>query len=405
MFNSFSSALSALKAHSVAVDTVGNNLANVNTTGYKASDVAFKDVVADAMGARTESGMGVSRPMSIRNYSQGAVQTSSGALDAAIQGRGFFTVKNDAGAVLFTRDGSFQVDREGFVVTLTGERVQQYVPGTGLQDIQVPSVGTAATATANISLVANLDAGATADASSRFTAPVEIVDSLGARHVLTTTFEKTGDNAWSYSITIPGEDLTSGGTTPVEVGTGTLAFDTSGNLVIPDPTFTEINISGFKNAAADMTGVRFSLVDGEGNPQLTQFTQTSSVSKTNQDGLSSAQLVSATMADGGSIRLRYANGRETDFAKLAVALVANPDTLAGAGSNMYRTTFETNDPSYGFADTGGRGRIKSSSLEGSTVDIAREFTNLIIFQRGYQANSRVITTADELSQEVLNLKR
>jgi flagellar hook protein FlgE len=405
MFNSFSSALSALKAHSAAVDTVGNNLANVNTSGFKASGVAFKDIVAETMGTRTESGMGVSRPMAIRNFTQGAVQSSSGTLDAAIQGSGFFTVKNQEGAVLFTRDGSFQVDREGYVVTLTGERVQQYVPGSGLKDIQIPSVGTEATPTGNMSIVANLDAGAAADATSAFTAPVEIVDSLGARHVLTIAFEKTGDNAWSYSVTIPGEDLASGGTGPVEVGTGTLSFDTSGKLTIPDPPFSEINISGFKNAAADMNGVRFSLVDDEGNALITQFTQTSAVSKTNQDGLTSSQLVSASMADGGSIRLRYANGRETDFAKLAVALVANPDTLAGAGNNMFRTSFETNDPSFGFADTGGRGRIKASSLEGSTVDIAREFTNLIIYQRGYQANSRVITTADELSQEVLNLKR
>src|SRR5687768_6550660 len=138
MFNSFSAALSALKAHSTAVDTVGHNLANVNTTGFKSTDVAFRDLVAESLGSGQETGMGVTRPITVRNFSQGAIQSTSGPLDAAIQGSGFFVVRDGTGSRLLTRDGGFKLDENGYVVTLTGERVQQYVSGA-LSDIQVPA--------------------------------------------------------------------------------------------------------------------------------------------------------------------------------------------------------------------------------------------------------------------------
>lgn len=407
MFNSFSSALSALRAHSVAVDTVGHNLANVNTAGFKASDVAFKDIVAESMGGgKSETGMGVSRPLTVRHFSQGAVQTTSGALDAAIQGNGFFVVRDSQGARLLTRDGSFQLDSQGFVVTLTGERVQQYVNGT-LADIQIPSGPSGASATTRIGINANLDA--TTPVGGTFSTPVEVVDSLGVTHVLTFQFTKTADGKWGYDVLIPGADV--GDTDPLvsifsSPPTTTLDFDATGKLTAPDsdPGTIDLTVTGLVSGANDLS-ISWSLYNAAGQPTITQFAQKSSVSPGTRDGYPSAEVVSVGMADGGRIIARYANGQERAVADLAIALVSNPGSLAAVGNNNFRVSAENAPPTYGLAETGGRGKVKAQSLEASTVDIAREFTNLIIYQRGYQANSRVITTADEMSQETLNLKR
>ncbi|MGH9632789.1 MAG: flagellar hook protein FlgE [Bryobacteraceae bacterium] len=405
MFNSFSSALSSLKAHSTAIDTVGHNLANVNTTGFKTSSVAFKDLVSESMGSGREAGMGVNRPLTVRSFNQGAIQSSSGQLDAAIQGNGFFVVKDSEGAQFYTRDGGFRVDREGYMVTLTGERVQKYVNGS-VSDIQVPAGAAGARQTSVMSMIANLDAaGIVGQSSGSFSTPIEVVDSLGTRHTLTVEFTKSGTNEWGYDVFIPGEDV--GDTAPVSVVTpGTITFNADGTIATPDAASgtVDIDITGLVNGASDLS-LTWNLYNSDQTPTLTQFSQTSAVTKVSQDGFASAELLSVGMQDGGSIVARYANGDEKEVGKLAIALVSNPESMVGAGNNNFRTSTESSDPVIGISGVGGRGKIKSGALEASTVDIAREFTNLIVFQRGYQANSRVITTADELSQEVLNLKR
>jgi flagellar hook protein FlgE len=408
MFNSFSSALSALKAHSAAVDTVGNNLANVNTTGFKGSDVAFRDIVSESIGAGTEAGMGVSRPITVRNFSQGAIQTTSGALDAAIQGNGFFVVKDGTGSRLLTRDGTFQLDKSGYIVTLTGERVQQYVDGV-MSDIQIPSGASPARQTTSLAVTANLDA--TAQIGDALSSPVEVVDSLGVTHVVTLKYTKTAANEWSVDALIPDNEIGGADATLVTLfadplpAENTIEFDGTGKLLTPAaPGQLTIAIPGLTSGAEDMS-ITLNFHDAKGVGLVTQFAQASAVSKTDQDGFPAAEVVGVGMADGGRVIARYGNGEENEIGTLAMALVVNPSSLAGAGNNMFRVTGDTASPTYGTAGTGGRGRVKAGSLEASTVDMAREFTNLIVFQRGYQANSRVITTADEMSQEVLNLKR
>jgi flagellar hook protein FlgE len=395
------------------VDTVGHNLANVNTSGFKGVDVAFKDLVAESVsgGGRAETGMGVSRPLTVRNFSQGAVQTTSGPLDAAIQGNGFFVVRDGTGSRLLTRDGSFQLDSQGYVVTLTGERVQQYANG-GLSDIQIPTGASGATATTTLGITANLNAGTAVGDS--FSTPVEVVDSLGVTHVLTFKFTKAAPNEWNYDVFIPRSDLASPpdgtdplvsifGTTPP---TDTIEFDENGRLTAPDatPGTIDLNVDGLASSAANLR-IKWNFFDATGAPTITQFAQASAPSKTVQDGYPSAEVVSVGMGDGGRIIARYGNGEEKEVATLAIALVANPSSLSAASNNNYRVSADNSKPTFGVAETGGRGKVKAQALEASTVDIAREFTNLIVYQRGYQANSRVITTADELSQETLNLKR
>jgi flagellar hook protein FlgE len=406
MFNSFSAALSALKAHAAAVDTVGHNLANVNTTGYKAMDVSFKDVVAQSVSGHSETGMGVGRVSTVRNFSQGAIQSSSGPLDAALQGSGFFVVTDATGNKMFTRDGSFQLDSSGYMVTVTGERVQQYTNG-GLSPIQVPTGAVAATPTSAASVIANLNA--TAATGDKFPIPMEVVDSLGARHTLTFQFTKNAAaNTWDYDVLIPGADVTPAQALPKSAlaAAGTMTFDSSGKMTAPLPAASPValTVGPLANNAAAIA-INWNLYDIAGAPIITQFAQASAISKADQNGYAAAEITAVGMADGGRVMARFGNGQEKEIAKLAIALVLNPSSLTSVSDNNFKVGEGSASPVYGTAETGGRGKVKGSALEASTVDIAREFTNLIVYQRGYQANSRVITTTDELSQETLNLKR
>ena len=421
MFTSFASSLSALSAQAIAVDVVGNNLANVNTPGFKNSTVYFRDLVTQAMGSsggELQVGLGVGRPITVRQFAQGSIQASGRALDAAIQGDGFFITRNKAGNTLYTRSGNFQVDLDGHLLTATGERVQGWTadPLTGavntsgaVSDIVLtggslkpPRV------TTQFSLDLNLDSSAAAGAGSTFSTPMEVFDSLGTAHALTVSFTKTGPNTWQYDVSIPGGDVTGGtvGTPfPIPGASGTLTFGADGRLTDPPPgTPIAIDITGLASGASDMN-ITWDLYTPAGAGRLTQFGQASSVSANSQNGTAAAQLVRVGVADGGRILAQYSNGLELAVGQLALAAIVNPESLVAAGNNMFQLTARSATPVVGVPGTGGRGEIVGGATEYSTVDIAREFTQLIVLQRGYQANSRVITTADELSQETLNLKR
>jgi flagellar hook protein FlgE len=414
MFTSFSTALSALSAHSTAIDVVGNNLANLNTPGFKTSVVSFHDLVTQSLGAglgETQVGFGVGRPTTIRQFSQGAIQSSSGALDAAIQGDGFFIVQDNSGALLYTRGGNFQVDKAGNLLTSTGERIQGWTeinPATGavitsgaISDITVP-IGTLKAPNPSTSFSFDMNLNAAAATGDNFSTAIEVYDSLGSSHVLTVAFTKTGTaNEWDYSITVPDADLTSA-FTPV---TGTLTFDSTGKLTSPASTdaMPEVNITGLANGASDMS-LTWNLYDSA-TPRVTQYAQPSSVSANAQNGSPAAQLIRVGLADGGKILAQYSNGEQAVVGQVAMASIRNPESLIAVGNNNYQLSARSALPAIGLPGTGGRGSILGGAVEYSTVDIAKEFTNLIVLQRGYQANTRVVTAVDELSQETINLKR
>jgi flagellar hook protein FlgE len=414
MFTSFSTALSALGAHSTAVDVVGNNLANLNTPGFKASAVAFYDLVTQSLGAglgETQVGFGVARPVTLRQFSQGAIQTSNGPLDAAIQGDGFLVVRDRASAMLYSRGGNLQVDKFGNLLTATGEKLQGWTEQAGvlstigpIGDIVVP-VGSlkAAVPSTTFSFDLNLNAAATAGPPpEQFSTAIEVYDSLGAAHVLTVTFTKNSTaNQWDYSIDIPSTDVSS----PLTPVTGTLTFDSQGRVADPPPAgpFPAIQVTGLVNGAADMN-LNWQLYNGQ-TPRLTQYAQPSAVSANAQDGSPAAQLVRVGLADGGKILAQYSNGQQIVVGQVAMASIRNPESLISVGNNNYQLSARSALPAIGTPGTGGRGVIIGGAVENSTVDIAREFTNLIVLQRGYQANARVVTAVDELSQETINLKR
>jgi flagellar hook protein FlgE len=345
MSTSFSTALSALNADSTAIDVVGNDLANLNTPGYKATELCFSDLVTQSLGAGlgvTQVGFGVAQPITESQYTQqGAIQTSGGLDDAAIQGDGFFVVANSAGNLEYTRAGDFKTDASGNLTTATGDYVQGWTavdPTTGQVDtsgaignIVVP-VGTLKppVATTRFTASLNLDASSSADATSDFTMPITVYDSLGNSHVLTLDFQNTGGNTWSYQATIPGSDV-SGGTagTPFDISgaSGTLSFDSNGDLTSPAAgSPIAFSITGLADGASDMN-LSWNPYDSAGDSTITQFGQPSAYSATSQNG----------------------------------------------------------------------------SAEASTVDIASEFTSLIVYQQAYEANAHVVTTAQQLSQDTINL--
>jgi flagellar hook protein FlgE len=418
MFTSFSTALSALNAHSTAVDVVGNNLANLNTPGYKASTVSFRDLVTQSLGAglgETQVGFGTGTPFTTRQFTQGAIQSSTGLLDAAIQGDGFFVLRNDQNAMLYTRAGNFQVDDAGNLMTMTGEKVQGWVAGVdgvvnadgAISDIVVP-IGTLKTpvSTSAFSMDLNLNASAVSGASDgTFSTPMTVIDSLGNSHVLTVTFTKsTTAGEWDYAVTIPDADLATAPTAPL--ASGTITFDSNGKLLTPASTSptVAVNVTGLADGAADLN-MTWSLYDSSGDPRLTQFAETSAVSAEAQDGSSAASLTHVGLADGGKIVAQYSNGQQRIVGQVALASIRNPESLIAAGNNNYLGSAKSALPAIGLPETGGRGSVLGGAMEASTVDIAREFTNLIVYQRGYQANARVITAVDELSQDTINLKR
>jgi len=413
-FTSFSTALSALSADTTAIDVVGNNLANINTPGFKASTVSFHDLVTQSLGAglgETQVGFGVAPPVTLRQFSQGAIQSTGGPLDVAIQGDGFLITQNSQGATEYTRGGSLQVDAQGNLTTATGEAVQGWTLANGVLNTNLPvgnitvPVGSLKPPipTANVSVDLNLDASATQGSpTGSFSTSIQTYDSLGNAHVVTFAFTKSATaNQWNYSLSFPNSDVT----TPIPPVTGTLTFDGTGALISPLPTATApvLAITGLTDGAANMN-INWNLFNGV-TPRMTQYSQPSATSALSQDGAPAANLVHIGLSDGGKIIAQYSSGDQVTVGQLAMATIRNPESLLAVGNSSYSLSALSALPSVGVANTGGRGQILGASVEASTVDIAKEFTNLIVFQRGYQANTKVITTVDQLSQDTIALKQ
>jgi flagellar hook protein FlgE len=411
---SFSTALSALSAFSTAIDVTGNNLANLDTIGFKASEVSFHDLVTQSISAglgNTQVGFGVGTPTTAALFTQGALQTTGGELDAAIQGDGFFMIEGPDNSTEFTRAGNFQTDENGDLETATGQQVLGWTESNGVLDTNAPPTAiTIPTGivqppviTQNFSFDMNLDAAATPGSTdATFATSVTVYDSLGNAHVVTATFteDPTTAGQWDYSISIPNSDVANPPATPL---TGSINFNSSGILTTPaatDPS-PQLQITGLADGAADMT-LNWNLYNGTA-PRITQFAQPSSVSAVSQDGSAAAQLNQVAIGAGGQILAQFSNGQQTVVGQLAMATIRNPDSLLAVGNNDYQLSAESALPAVGLPGTGGRGTVQGGSVESSTVNVATEFTNLIVYQRGYEANSKVINAVDELSQDTINL--
>jgi flagellar hook protein FlgE len=414
MFPGFSSALSALTADSTAIDVAGNNLANLNTPGFKAAEVQFSDLMSQTLGSAlnpAQVGMGVGPVTTSSNYIQGAITTTNGPTDAAIEGNGFFVVKDTGGQTLYTRDGSFTLDSSGNLVTATGQMVQGWPavngavnPNGPVSNLTVPlGALIPGTTTTTMSLKVNLNAASpTTGSGSSFSAPIQVYDSLGASHVLSANFTKTATNSWSYTLTVPASDLTTGGNTTL--ATGTMTFDGNGNLTSPAPGSgpQAVAITGLADGANNMS-INWNMFDASGNPNITQLSETSAVQGATQNGSATGQITNISLQNGGLMVASYSNGQQTTIGQLAVASIQNPSSMISVGANSLKASGATATPAVGAANSAGRGQILGGAIEGSTSDMATEFTNLLTYERSYQAASRVITTGDQMLQSTINL--
>jgi flagellar hook protein FlgE len=409
----FSIPLSGLTASSTALSTIANNLANLNTVGYKEARVLFRDLFYQTLGTNgagdaIEQGAGAAVSSIPSSFTQGNVDPSGVATDVAILGDGFFVVTKN-GAVSYTRAGNFEVDKNSLLVTSDGELVMGYPavngvlnPGQGLAPLAL-GTGTIspATATSQAQLRTNLDA--TAAAGTVYSAPITIYDSLGASHVLVFTYTKTGTNGWDYSISIPAADV-GGAVDPTVLTSGSLTFDGNGNLTAPAADVTGINITGFVDGANDLS-FDWKLYDANGTGFLTQLASPSATSSTQQDGSGSGTLVKFEIGSDGTITGAFSNGKTQILGQLAMATFANNQGLLRAGNSGFTETLASGQAVVGGPGTGGRGTLAGGALELSNVDIAKEFAALIVAQRSFQANARVVTTFDQITQETINLKQ
>jgi flagellar hook protein FlgE len=270
---------------------------------------------------------------------------------------------------------------------------------SSLTPITIPvGVNQGAQATQNFSVTANLNSGATV--GTAFSSPVQIFDSLGQSHQATVNYTKTATNTWSYSVTLPAGDATG---VPAN-NTGTLTFDSSGNLTSPSGSVANITFPGLTDGASDLS-FNWNLNDPSGKPTITQLASASTNTGNIQDGFTSGTYQKFTVDSSGVITAQFSNGRNSTIGQIAVATVANTAGLTASGSNNFTTTAASGQATIGVAGAGGRGTLDDGALEQSNVNISTEFSNLIVAQRAFEANSKTVTTFDTVSQDVLSMIR
>lgn len=425
LLTSLSSGTSGLASASAELSVVSDNLANTNTIGFKGGRAAFEDALATSVvGGSGELGLGSRLQAVQRILSQGELANTGVSTDLALEGSGYFVVR---GAVAgrtsdyFTRAGQFQIDRSGYLVSLQGMRVQGYgADPTGavtsaFGDLMVGSASSQPRATTNLTFRTNLQADAAippawvignASGTSNSSTSVTAYDSLGSAHQVQIYFRKTAAGGpWEWHAITDGGTLTGGiAGTPVEVGGGTLSFDNTGRLT------AETQASDFNpQNAVNPQPLTFDFGDptppGTGLLGITQFSAPSSTTFVGQDGYSSGELTRIQIDKSGNIQGVFTNGQGRIIGQVAVAAFAAPDQLERMGSNVYSQTRASGEPAIGAAGDGGRGTISAGALEQSNVDIAEQFVRMIAAQRAFQANSKTITTADQLLSELIAMKR
>ncbi len=429
IMRSLNTAAAGIRTHAAALAVTGDNIANVNTVGYKRSRANFSDMLGRSIAgssASPQSGAGSKIGSIQQMWQQGALMTTDSPTDLALNGSGFFVVSGNVAGVegsYYTRAGQFTVDAEGFMVNGEGLRLQGYpadatgAVGGSVGDLRIDPGTLGATATTTADIAANLDADAPippawdpADpgGTSNFSSSVTAYDSLGNAREITVYYRKTADNSWEWRAMTDGAEIT-GGTpgTPFEGASGTLTFTTSGELDTETTTASSWDFTG----AAPGQAIAFDFGDsittdgGTGLAGSTQYASPSSVTGLSQNGFGAGEVAGIQIGQDGTITGVFTNGQRRTLGQVAVADFASADGLERAGQGLWIETSESGEPLVGAGGSGSRGAVVAGALEGSNVDLAREFVDLIAYQRGFSANGRIVTTADEMYQELVNLKR
>lgn len=415
----FNTALSGLNAASNMLSVTGNNIANANTTGFKKSRSEFADVYASSLGGVSSitPGAGVRVTNVAQQFTQGNLDFTENNLDLAISGEGFFVLGDNINNInerVYTRAGSFHMDREGYVVNHLGQPLLVYAPNgetveegfsTGVfQTLRLDSTQGLPKATSSIDMSVNLDSRQTQPATSPFNpddptsythaTSVTIYDSLGNTHIATSYYVKTGGtNTWEQYVYVDGQDMLG--------GSATLVFDNDGKLtgVNPPSTSTQFQTNPVTiNPSAQDIELTIDLAGS------TQLGSAFSVNTLNQDGLTIGRLTGVDIDDTGVVFARFSNGGSKPLGQVAMVRFQNPQGLSKLGDTTWGESANSGVPINGVAGTSSFGTIKAGALEGANVDLAQQLVNLIIAQQAYQANAQTITTENTITQTLLNIR-
>ncbi|HYG05670.1 MAG TPA: flagellar hook protein FlgE [Stenotrophomonas sp.] len=405
----FNTSLSGINAANADLNVTSNNIANVNTTGFKESRAEFADMFqSTAYGlARNAVGSGVRVSNVAQQFSQGNLDPTGRSLDLAISGEGFFTMSMN-GERLYTRAGNFQPDANGYVINPEGARLQVYAPnanGDGfdvgrLTDLQLLTTDSPPSQTTTVNLAFTLPGNAEQPTLTPFdpadsntynhsTGGINVYDSLGVSHTQTSYFVKTANaNEWQVYNYVDGS----------QVGTPTtLQFSDSGALTTPangviamDP-YTPSTGAGVLNMSLDVSG-------------STQYGESFALRDTRQDGYASGKLNEISIDTSGVVFARYSNGADKALGQVALTTFTNPQGLQQQGNTMWAESYASGTPRTGAPDTSDFGQIEAGSLESSTVDLTEQLVNMIVAQRNFQANAQMISTQDQVTQTIINIR-
>ncbi len=407
---SFYIPLSGLDSDTTALNTIANNLSNMNTTGYKSQTVNFADLFYTQIGEEgsgnlLQQGAGVQTADIQAQFTQGSISSTGNSTDVAINGNGFFVLQNGAQNV-YTRNGNFALSSTGNLTSQDGLDVLGYPAVNGVVNTNAPLAPVAVPvgqvqspqATSTFGMTANLDSAAAVGAT--VPGQITVYDSLGASHIATVTYTKTANNTWNYSIALPAGDQTAAGT--ATNATGTLTFNASGALTSPVTNVSGIAFTGLTDGANSLS-FTWNLLGSSGIPTITQVNASSAVTATTQNGFASGQYQSFTVGNDGTVTASYSNGQTMAVGKLALGVIANTQGLKQLGAGEYATTLASGNAAIGASGTAGVGTLQDGSLEQSNVNISQQFSELIIAQRAFEANSKAVTTFDSVVQETINM--
>jgi len=419
----FQQGLSGLNATSKNLEVIGNNIANANTYGAKSSRAEFADMYASAMnGAGANAiGIGVSLEAVSQQFTQGNIASSANPMDLAINGAGFFQISDGKNPTMYTRNGEFKVDRDGFVVNGQGNKLMGYaadgagtiLPGQA-KPLQMPTAGITPSATDKIKLEMNLDArsavtlpaaGAPIDMTDPTTynnaTSLTVYDAKGQDVALTYYFQKSATDTWNVYVTANGTPLATDASGNPAPSTQIVFPSNGGSPTAPVGTVS-LNIPASTNAAGAATlpinGVALNVAGA------TQYGSPFGVTDLSQNGYAAGQLVGIQFEANGIVTARYSNGQSKPAGQVEIATFRNPQGLQPMGGNSWARTFATGDPIVGVPGDGNLGALQSGALEESNVDMTAELVNMITAQRVYQANAQTIKTEDQVMQTLVNLR-
>ena len=420
---SFRIALSGLNAASTDLEVTGNNIANASTIGFKESRAEFADMYASAIQdtSKNAAGQGVQVARIAQQFGQGSVDFTSNNLDLAISGQGFFVLQNPDGTISYTRAGAYSVDRNGYVINHSNDRLQVYpaVNGVGgtttfntgvLQDLQLPTTPSAPQPTSEVTASLNLNSSETVPAvafdpanpanpaSYNSSTSTTIYDSLGNPHTATFYFRKTSNNAWDSYVYVDGNSIQTGTTTPPATADVALSFSASGALTSPAGGIATLSTFTPSGGGAPLT-IDLNLTG------TTQYGAAFGVNNLIQDGYTSGRLAGVDIDTEGVIFARYTNGQSSALGKVALAKFNNNQGLRQVGDTAWVESYQSGAAQLGEAGTSSFGQIQSGALEASNVDVAEQLVNLITAQCNFQANAKAISTGDQITQAIINLAR